>query len=291
MTRRPARTILTARDEDILAAVDRCPLTVEQLLKVSRTFAEPFCSESRVRGRLQALRRAGWVRRWRYATASRGAAPDYYRLTLAGYRLLYGPDARRVTKRQFSEIGVARQQHTRALADFIAHTLVAAHARALAVVDFCRENTLCLEVGGASLFPDSAFAIRQAGRQFNFMVELDNGTERVRSPRDAESWERKLRLYEAYQDQTSTRLRVLIVSTRSRQRADYIRRTAATLAHNPQRMLAYSTHLATYLAEPDAICSACFTDHHGRQVALLPVLRPPSIREKPGLAPARGGGA
>ncbi len=291
MTRRPARTLLTARDEEILAAIDRCPLTVEQLLKISRTFAEPFCSESRVRGRLQALRRAGWVRRWRYATASRGTAPDYYRLTLAGYRLLYGADAQRVTKRQFSEIGVARQRHTRALADFITHTLVSAHVRGLAVVDFCRENTLRLEVGGEALFPDSAFAIRLADQQFNFVVELDNGTERVRSQRDADSWERKLRLYEAYQDQASTRLRVLIVSTRSHERADYIRRTAAALAHNPQRMLAYSVHLDAYFAEPDALCAACFTDHCGRQVAMLPLPPRTATREKAGLALARGGGA
>lgn len=286
MTRRTVRTILTARDEELLAAIDRCPLTVEQLLKISGTFAEPFSSESRVRGRLQVLRQAGWVRRWQYATASRGGAPDYYRLTLAGYRLLYGADAVPVTKRQFSEIGVARQQHTRALADFIVHTIVSAHTRGLPVVDFCRENTLRLDVGDASLFPDSAFTIRLPDQQFNFVVELDNGSERVRSQKDAESWERKLRLYDAYQDRAATRFRVLIVSTRSRERADYIRRTAAALASNPKRMLAYSIHLDDYLPQADGVCADCFTDHDGHTVAMIPVRQLP-LREKPGTVLAR----
>src|SRR6266542_2789267 len=86
-------TLLTPRDLEVLAALEQTPLTVEQLLKLSRTFAQPYGSASRVRGRLARLRDAGWVRRWRYATATRGAPQDYYKLTLAGYRLLHGEAA------------------------------------------------------------------------------------------------------------------------------------------------------------------------------------------------------
>ena len=43
--------LLTARDLEILTALDRCPLTAEQLLKLSQIFAAPFTSERRVRER------------------------------------------------------------------------------------------------------------------------------------------------------------------------------------------------------------------------------------------------
>jgi hypothetical protein len=113
--------------------------------------------------------------------------------------------------------------------------VVCAHRRGLPVVDFCRENTLRLQVGDENLFPDCAFRIRLPDQQFNFVVELNNGTERVRSQKDTESWERKIRLYEAYQDRSTSRFRVLIVSTKSRDRVNYIRESAATLVRNPQR--------------------------------------------------------
>jgi len=256
---------------EILAVLDRCALTVGQLLKVSTTFQQPFGSESRVRGRLAAHRQAGWVRRWQYATASRGGAPDYYKLTLAGYRLLHGHDAKPPTKRHFAEIGLSHQAHTQALADFVVHTIACAHFRGLPVEDFYRENTLRLTVGDECLYPDCAFCIRLPDQQFNFVVELDNGTERVRSQKDAESWERKIRLYEAHQDQTSNRFRVLVVSTKSRERADHIRSTARALARNRRRMLLYSVHLADFLAVRDAVCAACFTNHRGRKAAMIPV--------------------
>lgn len=271
MTSRVPRTVLTERDLEILAALDRSPLTIEQLLKVSRAFPEPFASESRVRGRLQALRQAGWVRRWQYATVSRGGAPDYYKLTLAGYRLLYGPEFEPLTKRAFAEVGLAHQHHTRSLADFIVHTVVCSHARGLPVVDFCRENTLQLKIGEEYLFPDCAFRIRLPDQQFNFVVELDNGTERVRSQKDTDSWERKIRLYEAYQDQAASRFRLLIVSTRSRARAEYIRHTAASLTRHPDRRLFLSVHLDDYIAETDAVCRPCFTDHRGIAAAMIAI--------------------
>src|SRR5207245_2740314 len=131
--------LLTARDLEILAALDHTPLTVLQLLKFSQTFARPFTDERRVRERMQVLCAAGRVRRWSYATAGRGA-PNCYVLTHEGYRLLNGPDAAPPTRRYFSPVGIARQQHTHALADFIVHTTSAAHASGITFTGFCREN-------------------------------------------------------------------------------------------------------------------------------------------------------
>ena len=265
------RTLLTDRDRDVLAALDRCPLTIEQLRKVSVTFCEQFSSDSRVRGRLTALREAGWVNRWSYATSSKGGAPDYYKLTLAGYRLLYGPEALPLTKRSFTEVGLAHQHHTRSLADFIVHTTIAATARGLSLDEFCRENTLRLPIGDESLFPDCAFSLRLAGQQWNFVVELDNGTERIRSQKDSDSWERKIRLYDAFQDGLEHRLRVLVVTTRSSDRLQHILDAAAELTKNPQRSLFYGIHLGEFLAESDATSVPCFLDHRGRPVSLVPV--------------------
>jgi len=269
------RIVLTDRDHDLLGALDRCPLTVEQLLKASVTFPQSFASASRVRGRLSALRAAGFVRRWQYATASRGGAPDYYRLSLAGYRLLYGPEAQPPTKRAFAEIGVAHQHHTRCLADFVVHTLVAAQARGLLLVDFTRENSLRLEIGSESLFPDCAFQLRLSDQAFHFFVEIDNGTERVRSQKAVESWERKIRLYDAQQDTVRHRFRVLVVTTRSRPRLQHILDAAAALVKNPQRSLFYGVHLDDYLSHADAVGVPCFTDHRGSRIPLVPAQQLP----------------
>jgi hypothetical protein len=70
-------------------ALDRCPLTARQLLKLSRTFDPPFTTERRVRERLQQLANIGWVRSWPYATTRDGGSPHYWKLTHNGFRLLH----------------------------------------------------------------------------------------------------------------------------------------------------------------------------------------------------------
>jgi hypothetical protein len=272
-----SRTHLTDRDIELLTALDRCPLTVVQVLCVSQAFDQPFGSPSRVRGRMQALRQAGWVRRWQYATANRGGAPDYHKLTLEGYRVLHGQHAQAPTKRSFAEVGLAHQYHTQKLADFIVHTVVAAHQQGLHMVDFYRENTLRLTVGEECLFPDCAFRIRRADQQYNFVVELDNSSERVRSVKDADSWERKIRLYDQHQDQTTDRFRVLVVTTRSRERRDHILQAAKSLIRNPQRSLFYGVYLDDFLAVADAMFHPCFHDQGRQSVAMIPPRQPPLL--------------
>jgi protein involved in plasmid replication-relaxation len=265
-----ARRILTGRDLEVLQALDRTPLTAGQMLTLSLTFAHPFGSERMVRERLQALGSAGWVRSGRYATTSQGAGQNYYHLGRTGYRILYGETAQPPTKRYFSPLSLARQHHTRCLADFIVHTIVATHATGVAFTDFYRENTLRLPVGAECLYPDCAFQlILPDGRAFYYLVEIDNHTEQIRSTKDADSWQRKARLYDDLQSTASNRFRVLVVTTRSGPRLKTILSLAAEHASNPQRSVLIGTPLAAYLAEPTPLSAPIFLDHHLRSISLL----------------------
>lgn len=289
MPNEPIQRHLTARDEELLLALDRCPLTVQQILKLSQTFpGHPFHSPRSVQDRLQKLREAGWVRRWTYAIPARGAAPDYYKLTLLGYRLIYGFDAAAPTKRAFSETGIAFQHHSHSLAEFIVHSLVAAHRSGIHLLHFAREHTLRFFVGETCLCPDCAFDLHSRdGRQFHYRVELDNGTERVRSDKDTDSWQRKIRLYEELQDRSApSRFRVIVVATRSRDRLRNILSLAGALARNPDRSLFYGTTLDRYLGEPDALHQPCFLDHRLRPASLLPS---PPAGASPNRLPLLGG--
>jgi hypothetical protein len=273
--------LLTARDIEILAALDYCPLTASQVVKLSQTFTLPFRSEQRARRRLLQLCDAGRVQRWQYATAGQGA-PNYYTLSRLGYRLLHGDDAVPPTRRMLDPVGISRQHHTQSLADFVVHTAVAAHRRGLAFTGFCRENTLKLTVGGESLFPDCAFQlIEPGGMALRFMVEIDAGSERIHSSKDTESWERKLRFYDRYQDNSPERFRVLILTTRSEERASRILDAAARLVTNPHRSLFYACSLPAYLGQADTLGAPCFRDHRGKDIALVPARQPPSPASSP----------
>jgi hypothetical protein len=278
------RRHLTDRDVEILQALDRSPLTINQLLKLSQTFSgQPFGSARSVQDRLQKLRQVDWVQSWPYAMATRGSSPDYYRLTLLGFRLLHGENTPPPTKRHFSEVSVARHYHTHSLAEFVVHTLTAAHRRGILLKNFYRENTLALPIDDDVLYPDSVFELHtRDGRQFNFLVELDNGTERVRSDKDTESWQRKIRRYNVLQDRNyPDRFRVLVVSTRCSGRLQSILTLAAEHATNPKRALLYGVHLDDYLRQPDAVCHPCLRNHRDEPVALVPDMNPPVTRPLP----------
>jgi hypothetical protein len=272
MSAASTRRHLTDRDVEILQALDRCPLTAQQFLKLSQAFAgQCFTSIRSVQDRLQKLRQAGWIQGWPYAFPVRGGSPDYYRLTLLGFRLLHGEHTPSPAKRHFSELHVARHHHSHSLAEFLVHTLTAAHRRRILLKNFYRENTLPLPVAGVVAYPDSVFELHMTdGRQFNFLVELDNGTERLRSDKDTESWQKKIRLYNLLQDRTyPDRFRLLVVCTRCSGRLRAILDLAAQHATNPHRALLYGVHLDDYLREPDALCAPCFRNHRHEAVALV----------------------
>lgn len=267
-SRSPA--VLTPRDENLFRALTRAPLTVRQLLKVSSTFDAPFTSERRLQDRLHRLWRGRLLRRWQYATTELGAQ-YYYTLSPESYRLLHGADVRLPNSRAFGPVGLARQHHTRALADFIVHTTLAAHAAAVSLTDFHRENSLCLSVRDQHLYPDCSFTLAVPGRPLlRFYVELDNGTEPLTSARERESWEQKLRFYEAYHQSRRERFRVLGLVTRSRERLQNVVETAARTISNPRRVLFYAICLRDYLAQEAPLHTPCFLDQRGAAAALVP---------------------
>jgi hypothetical protein len=228
-----------------------------------------------VRRRLHVLIETGHAQRFRYATSSEGSSPFYYKLTLQGLQIVHGKDAKPPTKGYLSEISVARHRHTRSLSDFLVHTFVATKKRNVTLTDFCGENSVRLAVGPEALFPDCCFRlVDPEGHPYNFLIECDNSTETVRSPKHLESWQRKVRLYERFQDMCGSRFRVLVLTTMSRKRLDHILEVALQEAQNPERLLFYSAFLPEYLSTPDAIAAPCFFDHHRSRVALVPSLPP-----------------
>lgn len=265
-----ALTPLTPRDQDILNALDRCPLTVRQLLKVSETFARSFASERRVRQRLLTLADHEFVRCWQYAVVGKGTL-NYYTLAPIGFQLLYGLDEPLPTGNIFRPVGVAHMAHTQALANFIVHTAVVAHRAGVQLGGFYRENALKLTVSTDCLYPDAAFQlVAPDKRPFSFFVEIDNATERLRSEKALDTLERKLRFYEAYQDRTEARFRLLVVTTGTEERLHNILDLARQLARNEKRSLAYGVTLDQYLAHANPVISACTLDHRLRAVPLVP---------------------
>lgn len=103
----------------------------------------------------------------------------------------------------------------------------------------------------------------------NFLVELDCGTERVRSDQPTDSWERKVRLYERYADRTPTRFRVLAVCTGGETRVGNVLAVAKLLAKNPRRSLVYGVSLPDYLAVADAVNTPVWGDQNGARVAAV----------------------
>lgn len=275
----PPLCLVTPRDLDLFRALDRGPLTIRQMLKLSATFAYPFTTERRVQERLHRLCAAGRVHRWVYATAGQGAV-SYFTLTPLGYQLLHGPDAPTPNRGHFRPIGIARQRHARALAEAIVHTMVSAHRARVGVADFHAENALRLTVGSESLYPDSALDLVQADtRPFHFYVELDNSTEAIGGLGNVDTWQRKAAFYERFQDSQANRFRVLVFTTGRPERLHHILACAASAARNLRRSLIYGIGLSEYLAESDPLRSPCFRDHRGRPVALVlaPVAQPSSL--------------
>lgn len=286
MAKSPALKI-GPRDEELLAALDHSPFTPAQLLALSQTFGQPFPDEHTVRRRLRQLALRGLVRSFPYAVASLGRSPSYYKLTPLGYRHLYGVTASLPSRRYFEAIADAHHHHTQALSEFLVHLFVSARKSGVAVRSFARENSVTLETPTFTLRPDCAFQlVTDAGRTLNFVVELDNGTERVRSQLDTESIERKIRGYDQHQGSMEAydpaRYVVVFVTTRSQVRLHGMLDAAGRLMCNPQRRLFVGVALADFLASDNPLFAACFQDAHGRRTALVPQRREDQPTERRG---------
>ncbi len=257
----------------MLRALDYAPLTARQIEKLSMTWATPFNATRLVRERLQRLSEAKLLTTHRYAILDRGQPENYYVLSRRGYQLLHGPDSQPPTKGYFSPAGLGRQPHQRAVSDFVVHTACGAFRSGAHFTDFYRENTIRLTADGLTLFPDASFTlVTRDGKSLRFFAEIDNGTERIRSQKDADSIERKIRIYDAVQDQDPRdRFRVLFISGQnSRGRLDHILKTAMSVARNPSRTLFYGITLMEYLTTTFSVTSPVFTDHRGGRQSLVP---------------------
>jgi hypothetical protein len=267
-------TVLTVRDLDLLTALDRCPLTADQSVKLSRTFSPPFPGDRLLRRRMTKLEQSGLVRRATYTALAGRGTPNYYLLTPLGHRMLHGPDAITPTKRFGRPLGPASHWHTWALAETVVHMAVAAHAIGAELTGFCRENTFRLNDGRDTIYPDCGFQLGyQNGEQFSYFVELDNSTERLTGDKSIESWERKIRVYEAVRSTSLTRFRVLVFTTRSTERVSHILWLARKLAANPQRTLFCGVSLAEFLAAEHPLSRPLFRDHLGRPTAIFSAVR------------------
>lgn len=262
------------RDIEILSSIDRCPLTVQQLLKLSQTFARPFGSCADLRRRLRILGQAGLLSHWPYAIATTGRCPEYFKLTRNGFRLLYGERVKLPKRRHFEAISAGHHHHTSSLADMVVHLSLLATEHGCQIESYARENSVCLKAEPFTVFPDAAFVIRRAdGQTFPFCVELDNGTERIRSRHDVESIERKLRAYDAHQAQfrkfDRDRYLVLFVTTRSERRLDHILQAASAVMQQPQRTVFIGSSLQQLL-QCDPFIDSVFRDHRGLRRTLIP---------------------
>ncbi len=275
--------IIGPRDLELLTHIDQHPFTAEQLLQISETFPQPFTHVRLLRRRLSQLRSEGLVKSFPYAVASNGGSPHYWKLTRDGWRFLNSKQTALPKRRYFESISQGHHFHTLSLAQLLTHLLIHAHRQGIAVRHFARENSLKLEAAPFTLFPDCAFQlVTPDGRAFNFVVELDNGTERVRSKLDVESIERKLRGYDAHQSQFEAldpeRYLVLFVTTRSQQRLKHILDLAAMVMQNPQRTVFIGSDLKTVL-ESDPFRQPVFHDHRGLKRVLIPIFKDP-LKEK-----------
>lgn len=268
-------TKIGSRDIELLTAIDRCPLTPAQLCRLSETFDSPFNDESNLRRRLRKLASAELVLCFPYAVAGNGRSPRYYKLTRDGYRLLYGQNTTLPKRRYFQAISPGHHHHTDCLAETIVHLCVKAHGNDCEIIHFARENSFKLQADPFTLYPDSAFVVRRSdGRTFSFVIELDNGTERVRSKQDVESIERKLRGYDAHQSRYDKfdpdRYLVLFITTRSENRLQYILDVASEVMSQPQRRVFVGVEVNRLLSV-DPFQVSVFTDHRGLKRQLIPM--------------------
>ncbi|MCA9129266.1 MAG: replication-relaxation family protein [Planctomycetales bacterium] len=277
-----SRVTLTPRDLEILTLLDHVPMTPRQIQHASGSFGVSFPNEELVRRRLGRLRDSGLVRGFAYALPSAGRAPQYWKLTSRGYRQLYGASVAMPSPRYFREIALGMHTHTSALADVVAHLMHCGARHDVQIDQFVRENAFTIEIGGFTLRPDAAFRLRRPAaseRPYSFLVELDNGTERVRSTKDIESIERKIRGYDLHQARyhrdDPARYLVLFVTTRSEQRLESILGACDHLIRNPDRTLFLGATLDQLLAS-DPFVESVLLSNNGMNRTLIPRVPKPA---------------
>ena len=260
------------RDHYLLSALYLTPLTIPQLLELSRTWPAPFFAWDTLYHRLEKLRGGRWVRRWPYAIAIDGAK-TYYKLTPAGYRTLVGNDAARAPGR-YSFSQMTHPWHTYWLARFIVKTLVTARRFGVTLEECYPDNTVPLAGDTSALYPDFLITVvAHDGRRYHYCIELDNATQSIRSETNLDALEWKIRRYEAWQYAAAERgenFRVLFATTGSLPHAKNIVAVAADILLDPRRELVLSCRLQDYLAAPNPFTQPVWLSQRGQRAAMIP---------------------
>lgn len=263
----------TERDDEILAALDVCPMQYRDLLAISETFSRPFGSLDRVRRTLKRLEAARQVRSWRYATTGEGggASPLYFKLTPDGYRTLHGDDdAVPPTKRYLQETRPGRHRHQQCLTQFTVKTHVAAHRLALPIVESYAENTYKIETPHGPIFPDRRLTIViPSVTSLTYCVELDNSTETIVSRKSTDTIEMKIRRYLADLRSCEYSYRVLFVVTGAEQRLQSILSVVRSLEPFVDFHPFYVVHLDQYLRSDNPFFDPIFVHPRAARIALL----------------------
>ncbi len=254
-------------------------MTANQLCRLSETFQSPFVDEHNLRRRLRKFIAAGLIKKFPYAIASAGRTPSYYKLTQLGFCSLHGRSRTIPRARYFNAASPGHHHHTYNLAETIVHLCVAAKENDCEIIHFARENSVKLVAEPFTLYPDGAFVVKRSDRRtFPFVLEFDNGSERVRSKQDVESIERKIRGYDAHQSNFKSvdpdRYVVLFVTTRSELRLQYILDTASSLVTHSKRKVFVGCELQSFLSV-DPFRSPVFKDHRGLFSSLIPAEKKP----------------
>lgn len=187
--------------------------------------------------------------------------------------MLHGMDVQLPKRRYFEAIAPGHHHHTSSLSEFIVHVSCLAHEHGWVIQELARENSVRIDVQGMTLFPDACFQLATPERSVNFIVELDNGTERVRTERDVESIQRKVRGYDLHASQHPvghpSRYFVLFVTTRSQTRVHNIASVTHDTMQNSQRSLFLTTNLDEFLSTSDLLDDRVFVGNSGRRRSLV----------------------
>lgn len=280
---------LSARDLSLLKLLSWTPATTTLLFQASTTFdGEQFPDERRLRERLLALCRAGLVRSWSTAHAG-GGLENYYKLTMAGFVRLHGPDAMPPKRAFFAEISPALFEHTLRLAEAIVTIVRGSNRSRVTIQRFFRENELTFTAGDAQVQPDAFLSLTSCGKTFNIALEIDMSNESVDS-HAVNSLREKLHTYNDYQStllanwhasgrsSEQPRFRVVFL-TRSVARAYHILALAGQMSPNRRRRFVYAATHESFSSEPDPLRTPVFLDHSGHWQALID-LHPTSVFQR-----------
>ena len=255
---------LTHRDEQTLFALQKLPLTSQQLFRLSQTFSEPFPSERVLRRRMKRLEEEEIVRRFYYAFPSDGRNPAYWRLTRQSYRLINGLTGEDPLPRRsfFAPMGVSLHFHTHRVSEVVVEMLTKAHENGITVEELSIEKSLALHAG-EWITPDASLTLlTQEGRSYRFFCEIDTASERVATKqRLPSSIQKKLEFYERYRLSNPDPFRVLFVCTSSKQRALNILHFGAGLTNNHSAQSIYAAFLPDVLASNDCLTQGVFFNH------------------------------